>query len=111
VRRCGDSKELLLTINDCYLLHLRRTRIAHVVKSSAWKNGYHPTARPADTYALARNAWVTVVDREYPLVLAASGPPVVRSSESFWRDQLFRRMFHAAGQLARAQVGRRSRRP
>lgn len=32
------------------------------------------SARPADMYVLVTNAWATVVDRECPFVLAASGP-------------------------------------
>lgn len=43
-------------------------------------------ARPAATYALARNAWVTVVDRECPFALAASGPFVARSCLSVLAD-------------------------
>jgi hypothetical protein len=45
-------------------------------RSPAKKIGHGPLARRAGTYALVTNVWQSVVDRECPLIIVASGPCV-----------------------------------
>lgn len=52
-----------------------------------------PLVRPADTYVLVTYAWATVVDRECPFVLAASGPSVARPIASVSGNDICRSCF------------------
>jgi hypothetical protein len=42
-------------------------------------------ARRACTYALVMNVWRSVPDREYPLIIVAAGPYVVRPLDANYR--------------------------